>query len=262
MARVFMVRYMLAFSTTCLALRSGSSSEFSPAVQQPDIDAFGAFLNVPKGWTTEGNIGHSWWENQCIAKFIADHFLEEFQEIRPGMKPSVVELGAGLGKYARYMKEVRDFNLKECCDGNPQTHNATKGLCRTRNIAQPQIDIPKADFAYSLEVGEHIPAEFQDVFLDNLDRANRFGMVLSWAPKSEANCGGDVHVNCRNKDELIEIIEKRGYQYMPADTERAREIGGSCPCTIGCGVRAEEWHIKKPMAAPWFAESMLVFKRE
>ena len=44
----------------------------------------------------------------------------------------------------------------------------------------------------SLEVGEHLPKEFEDIFINNLDNNNNYGIVLSWAIKGQ---GGYGHYN-------------------------------------------------------------------
>eukprot|EP00666_Eupelagonemidae_sp_cell4sb_P002611 gene2611-biopygen40125 len=62
----------------------------------------------------------------------------------------------------------------------------------------------------SLEVGEHIPEKHIPAFVDNLDRHNRVGILLSWAVPGQEGHG---HVSCRSNKDVIDMIERRGYWY-------------------------------------------------
>ncbi|CAG5124210.1 unnamed protein product, partial [Candidula unifasciata] len=49
------------------------------------------------------------------------------------------------------------------------------------DLTAPQYGLPAYDWVVSVEVGEHIPAKFEDIYLDNLARHAKEGIVLSWA---------------------------------------------------------------------------------
>ena len=55
----------------------------------------------------------------------------------------------------------------------------------------------------SLEVGEHLPQEFENIFIHNLHNNNKSGILLSWAIKGQ----GDMDI-IMNK---IMIILKQKY---------------------------------------------------
>ena len=129
---------------------------------------------------------------------------------------TVVDFGCGLGDYVNYFidKHILCFGF----DGNPNTEKLTNGLCSQIDLSKdinlkPYEDIELnrlPDWVLSLEVGEHIPKEFEDVFIGNLHRNNTKGIVLSWGIEGQ---GGTGHVNERNNDYIIEKIEKLGYKY-------------------------------------------------
>ena len=48
---------------------------------------------------------------------------------------------------------------------------------------------------YSFEVGEHIPPDFEYVYLENLVRHARIGIVLSWSQPNHYPTRGLAHVN-------------------------------------------------------------------
>ena len=60
----------------------------------------------------------------------------------------------------------------------------------------------------SLEVGEHLPKKFEDIFINNLHQNNKNGIVLSWAVKGQ---GGYGHFNEQNNDYIKSKICKLGY---------------------------------------------------
>ena len=49
------------------------------------------------------------------------------------------------------------------------------------DLTLPQYGLPLYDWVISLEVAEHIPAESEAIYLDNIVRHAREGVVLSWA---------------------------------------------------------------------------------
>lgn len=75
----------------------------------------------------------------------------------------------------------------------------------------------------SLEVGEHIPQQYEQIFIDNLCNNCNSRMVISWAIPGQKGIG---HVNCRTNAYVIEQIESRGFKfnaklslYLRADIE-------------------------------------------
>ena len=68
-----------------------------------------------------------------------------------------------------------------------------------------------------MEVGEHLPKEHEDAFMENLHRYNTRGMVLSWAVVGQ---GGIGHVNEQNNDYVKAKICAKGYVH-DMDAEQA-----------------------------------------
>jgi hypothetical protein len=55
------------------------------------------------------------------------------------------------------------------------------GLVKFMDLTIPQYGLPIYDWIVSLEVAEHIPSQFESVYLDNVFRHAREGIILSWA---------------------------------------------------------------------------------
>lgn len=64
------------------------------------------------------------------------------------------------------------------------------------------------DYAQSFEVGEHIPLKKMDIFIDNICRSAKKGVIISWAVEGQ---GGDGHINERNNDFVIKQFRKRNF---------------------------------------------------
>lgn len=146
---------------------------------------------------------------------------------------SIVDIGCGNGSYVRYFNH-NGFNCWGY-DGSPMTKQLTKGLCARKDFSE-KVDIGKFGLVLSLEVGEHIPKEYEDIFLDNLVNAAIGLIIISWAIEGQ---GGDGHVNCRNNDYVIQQMENRGFFYDPVTTQYLREKA----------------------SINWFGNTILVFER-
>ena len=59
-----------------------------------------------------------------------------------------------------------------------------------------------------LEVMEHIPAQFENIVLDNVARVAGSGVVLSWAVTGQP---GFHHINCRPPEHVLSVLKQRGF---------------------------------------------------
>jgi tryptophanyl-tRNA synthetase len=145
---------------------------------------------------------------------------------------SFVDLGCGDGSYTKTLIK----NGYKCIgyDGNPLTPIIAEG-CFILDLSKP-INIGKYDVVLSLEVGEHIPAEYESIFLNNLRDASSKYIVLSWAIEGQPGTG---HVNCRNNEYVIKQMDKRSFIYKPELSEILRGYS----------------------SLPWFRNTIMVFEK-
>ena len=80
---------------------------------------------------------------------------------------------------------------------------------------------PHRDLVFSLEVWEHIPDEFESVYVDNLLAYTPDHVLVSCAEPGQI---GRHHYNCQGKDHVIELMDSRGYDYDDALTQSFRAI--------------------------------------
>jgi tryptophanyl-tRNA synthetase len=147
----------------------------------------------------------------------------------------VIDLGCSVGFYARYLKD-KGFQVL-AFEGTPGIEGI--GLYRPIHpidLSEPIREIPRGQ-VLCLEVGEHIPAAFENVVLDNLVQATVSKLVLSWAVPGQ---NGHGHVNCRSNEYIIDQLAGRGLMFDPITSRRLRLYHGPA------------W---------WFRNTIMVFER-
>lgn len=130
---------------------------------------------------------------------------------------SVTDFGCGLGEYLAKLSPIVDYAIgiegsipKQAKFDNIKQLDLTTILGNYVNDCQLGI---------SLEVGEHIPEEFMEVYLDNITRYTEKYLITSWAVRGQAGFG---HVNCLDNEEILPEFEKRGFELMEAETKEVR----------------------------------------
>ena len=128
----------------------------------------------------------------------------------------VSDFGCGNGKYVEQISE----NI-ECkgYDGNPDTPNLTAGLGVTMDLSKSVI-VRQVDWVLSLEVGNHIPEDFECVFLDNIYKTAKKGVIISWATPRQKGPG---QLNKQDNSYIISKFTENGFTYDSKSTERLRD---------------------------------------
>jgi SAM-dependent methyltransferase len=127
---------------------------------------------------------------------------------------SVIDFGCGTGYYVRKLKE--NGYLAYGFDGYK-----ANDFVNDIDLTKPFALGVKGD-VISLEVGEHIPKEFQEIYTQTVTSHVDKGCYLffSWAEIGQPGIG---HVNCREQSEVIKDIESRGFKYLKKETMQARK---------------------------------------
>eukprot|EP00929_Paragymnodinium_shiwhaense_P014752 TRINITY_DN122711_c0_g1_i1.p1 TRINITY_DN122711_c0_g1~~TRINITY_DN122711_c0_g1_i1.p1 ORF type:complete len:429 (-),score=26.41 TRINITY_DN122711_c0_g1_i1:391-1677(-) len=148
------------------------------------------------------------------------------------------DFGALDGQYAKWLNDT-GLVTAFAFDGVQGVTELTDGIVSQVDLAT-ELHIhwhPEPfDWVMCLEVAEHIPPEEERVFLANLNRHARSGMVVSWAPPE---IEGEGHVNCVPKEESRRRIEALGFRQDEGATASLRAAA----------------HI------PWIAASVAVYRR-
>jgi cyclopropane fatty-acyl-phospholipid synthase-like methyltransferase len=182
-------------------------------------------INTNGFWETGDGIGHV--HDNTLCSGIINYFKEKNVK-------KVFDFGCGLGDYAKSFI-ANDFDVK-AFDGNPNTEKLTNGIGKVLDFSQEFNLGETADCSMSLEVGEHIPKEFEQTFFDNICRHTNSKVLLSWAVIGQ---DGDGHVNCQNNDYVISEMDRRGFKYDENSSNRLRSVS----------------------SAPWFRNTIMVFEK-
>jgi hypothetical protein len=78
-----------------------------------------------------------------------------------------------------------------------------------KDLSKP-LQLDPADLVISIEVGEHLPKEFEQTFIDNISNNATNHLIISWAIEGQEGLG---HVNCQNNDYIINQFEIRGWNF-------------------------------------------------
>lgn len=161
----------------------------------------------------------------------SSEFLGDYFSLRFDIEKPVIDFGCGPGYYVRRLMDAgfRAYGY----DG----YKANEWV-RECDLSKP-FDLGLRGTVISLEVGEHIPKEFQEVYTDTITRHCDGLLVMSWAEVGHPGIG---HVNCRDQDEVIADIVGRGFLFLNNETAEVRK-----------GIEDN---------VDWFRRTLLIFERE
>lgn len=192
-------------------------------------------INERGFWENDTAEGHE--HDEGLAKALYNFFRGKSKDFP---KTFVIDVGCGDGYYVNYINKAGNMDdvMVWGMDGNPHTVELAGLNTFVMDVTKPLVH-HKYDWVLCLEVGEHIPSELEQMFLENLDNLNKNGIVLSWAIRGQ---GGDGHINCKDNWEVIEKIEPLGYTL---------DIEASAKLRISCS--------EYPKPCYWFKDTIMVF---
>lgn len=149
----------------------------------------------------------------------------------------IVDFGCGLGFYVEKFQQAGFSSYGIEGSSDIKDYALTKDIV-VADLSKP-FDIILRHSSLSLEVGEHIANEFEDVFMDNITKNCAGKLVLSWAIPNQ---GGYRHENEHDNEYVIKRIENRGFKLNQTETESIRDKIADDNCR-------------------WFKKSLMVFDR-
>ena len=146
----------------------------------------------------------------------------------------IYDFGCGLGSYLNHLQKNNFIDLVGYEGVVPK--NKVFDNIIAQDLTKKFV-VEKKSNVICLEVGEHVPPKYQNIFLDNITEACDDILILSWAVNGQT---GLFHVNCLENDEVIQEVEKRGFVFLNDETLSARNcIKENCD---------------------WFKNTILIFK--
>jgi len=165
------------------------------------------------GWcsTISGKNSTQHLTDYALAKFLSEFLRDKH----------VASFGDGPGVYKEFILNLNQVKSYDAFDGAPFAELTTNNNVKFLDLSVPIYHLKRYDWVISLEVAEHIPAEYESVYLDNLVRHSVEGIILSWAQVGQ---GGHSHVNTRNFPYIKEKMEARGFIHDPKSSEVFRNV--------------------------------------
>lgn len=149
--------------------------------------------------------------------FIPELSKEINKYVKENNIKSVYDFGCGEGDYLYHLS---NFDPDVRCTGfEGHTVDLKFNNVIKKDLSEP-FDMPPVDLVISIEVGEHIPKEFEQIFIDNVTKSANKHIILSWAVVGQNGTG---HVNCQDNDYIISEITKRGWIFDSDTTFALRE---------------------------------------
>jgi 2-polyprenyl-3-methyl-5-hydroxy-6-metoxy-1,4-benzoquinol methylase len=125
------------------------------------------------------------------------------------------DLGCGNGKYTEYFNEVGIF-----CQGFDGYYPNNKIKRIYQYDLTTELDLRAASNILCLEVWEHIPPQYEDVFVNNIINNLKGYLILSVAVEGQEGLG---HVNCRSNEYVIDKLQSKGLKYNEHLTNEMRK---------------------------------------
>ena len=123
-------------------------------------------------------------------------------------------------------------------DGAGGIKSYTSGFVTYLDSTQP-LDLPVTEWDISLEVGKHIPSNFEGMLFRNINCNNcRRVIILSWGIVKQ---GGSRHINLYSNNYISTVFNQLGYRIDTSLEAKLRKQ------------RNTHW---------WFTKPMMVFQQE
>uniref|UniRef100_A0A061SH67 Methyltransferase domain protein n=1 Tax=Tetraselmis sp. GSL018 TaxID=582737 RepID=A0A061SH67_9CHLO len=191
-----------------------------------------------RAWQSQGNVlgiteSGAWYISRkykyVFDKTLANALLVVFKG------KSVLELGAGLGHYSKFLLSTGKLKALFSYDGVPDIQEVSRGLVHYADFTHSH-NFSNVDWVLSTEVGEHIPTRYQQQFLSNIIQPAKVGVVLSWAVPGQL---GEGHVNCLPNHNIVQAMFQNGFCLLPRTSQALRQTS----------------------SLPWFKRTIMVFSR-
>lgn len=136
---------------------------------------------------------------------------------------TILDMGSCGGKFVKDLAK-HGFKIRGI-DVTDDIERITEGLVTQKDLTEDCSDLySSVDWGIFLEVGEHVPAEFESLLIDNVSQIPTKGLIISWAPLRLNWCKG--HVNCKEESYIINEFQKRGWIVNDELTVKVRSICG------------------------------------
>lgn len=177
----------------------------------------------------------AWEKSEIDGQHVFSYRLAEFiAKLLPKNEP-LFDLGCGTGAYSKYFRDIGFTNIT-AIEGS-DLEELFETPVEVFDLTEPMV-VENPGNVVCLEVAEHVPGEYMDILLDNIDKCCSGILVLSWAIRGQEGHG---HVNCMDNYEVIGMLQDKGFNFLWGPSRIARG--------------AAEEHCS------WFKSTILIFQK-
>lgn len=166
---------------------------------------------------------NGFWESEVL-HHTDKGLLNTLPPLLKNMK-SVVDFGCGDASYIKKIKQRYPDKLVKGYDGNPYVGKISGNFATQLDLTQPFKLDNKFDVVMSLEVAEHIPLEYERIYVDNLIKHVNKYLIISWAIPGQ---GGKGHVNEKDNEYVIDLFKGLGFKYNESVSNKLRSVITNC----------------------------------
>jgi len=151
---------------------------------------------------------NGFWENNSETGHYSDESLcGAIVQIMSKMRlQTVLDLGCGTAYYAKEL--IRNGYHCDAYDGNPNTPEISGGVGYIQDLTINFELGMRYDLVMSLEVGQHIPTRYEEIYINNIISHSNSNILLSWAIPNQC---GDGHVNEQTNEYIIAKLNLFGF---------------------------------------------------
>jgi hypothetical protein len=114
---------------------------------------------------------------------------------------------AGIWKTRQLVRSWMGF------DGTINMKNFTNGFVNYFDLTKPRYLGRMFHWVTSFEVGEHIPEKYEMIFLENLTKHAKEGVILSWVRVDYTSSTAIGHVNQKDNEYVAEKMKQLGFEW-------------------------------------------------
>jgi hypothetical protein len=104
-------------------------------------------------------------------------------------------------------------------DGSPSIDSLTNGFVNFMDLSRPQTFNRTYDWVMSISVGEFIPKELENVYVQNIVQPAKEGLVISWGYKLNKDV---AFTNEKSNAEVAAMIEPLGFELQEDMSRKLR----------------------------------------
>lgn len=133
---------------------------------------------------------------------------------------SVVDFGCGDASYIKNIGSTLNIKVR-AFDGNPNVVDITDGIGEQLDLSEPFTLNETFNVVMSLEVAEHIPKKYEEIYVNNLIKHTDKYLVISWAIPGQASIEKG-HVNEQPNEYVLNLFEGLGFTHLEEHSQYLR----------------------------------------